>query len=48
MILQVASWKDVHDFYRFDQDLPVRLAPKLTNKHIFLPAFSTMRVGIHL
>ena len=42
--LQVASWNDIQTFYRLDQTFPVRLAPKLTNSHIFLPPFSKMRV----
>ena len=36
----VTSWKDVQQFYNFDVQIPVRLAPKLTNKHIYLPSFS--------
>ena len=38
------SWKYISDFYGFDSKLPSRMAPKLTKKHIELPAFSAMRV----
>ena len=37
-------WKHVSDFYAVDSSMPIRMAPKLTKKHIDLPPFSSMRV----
>jgi hypothetical protein len=34
----------VKDFYKKDQQRALRLAPKLTDKHVELPAFSKMKV----
>ena len=31
-------------FFEFDNKNPVKMAPKLTHKHIYLPAFTAMRV----
>lgn len=40
-----AQWKHIEDFYQQDSQAPkFSLAPKLTNAHIFTPAFKTMRV----
>ena len=40
------SWSYIEKFYYFDQDLSIRMAPKLTPKHIELPPFSAMRVRL--
>ena len=40
----LVSWKYVTDFYNRDSQLQIRMAPKLTKKHIELPPFSAMRV----
>lgn len=39
-----ASWDDIAQFYTIDEQQRFRLAPKLTQKHINLPAFSKMKV----
>ena len=44
--VQVASWDDVNELFKHDQGMPVRMVPKLTCKHIYLPPFSTMRVSL--
>ena len=44
LYVQVASWEDVKQFYLADCRLSVKLAPKLTSEHIYLPPFSPMRV----
>jgi len=33
-------------FYEFDKTLHVRMAPKLTDKHLEMPPFSSMRVNL--
>ena len=38
------SWDYVEQFYANDCKLPIRMAPKLTNKHVDLPPFSSLRV----
>ena len=38
------SWKYIKQFYEFDSNLKIRMAPKLTKKHIELPPFAAMRV----
>lgn len=40
------EWKYVEMFYRYDSSNRLRLAPKLTSKHIRVPAFSGMRVKL--
>ena len=40
------KWKYVADFYDFDKGNKIRLAPKLTDAHIELPPFKTMRVNL--
>ena len=42
----MTSWSDVRSFYIADCSLPVKLAPKLTAKHVYMPPFSQMRVRI--
>ena len=37
-------WRHVQSFFEFDNKNPVKMAPKLTHKHIYLPAFTAMRV----
>ena len=39
-------WKHIETFYEIDSSLPIRMAPKLTNKHINLPPFSSMNVRL--
>ena len=41
---ETISWNPIQQFYDQDTKLPVRMAPKLTKKHIELPPFSTLRV----
>jgi len=38
------SWKYVTEFYNSDSQLQIRMAPKLTKRHIELPPFAAMRV----
>ena len=38
------SWKYITEFHNFDSQLQIRMAPKLTKKHIELPPFAAMRV----
>jgi hypothetical protein len=39
-------WKYVSDFFYSDCKLPIRMAPKLTAKHIELPPFASLRVKL--
>ena len=39
-------WQHIEDFYIGDSQLPIRMAPKLTRKHIDLPMFATLRVKL--
>ena len=43
---RLVSWHHIVDFYRFDKGHEIRLAPKLTDKHINLPPFTSMRVNL--
>ena len=43
---KVAKWTDISDFYKTDQNQRFRLAPKLTKRHVELPAFSKMKVKL--
>ena len=40
------KWEHVVNFYEFDSSLAIRMAPKLSHKHIHLPPFSKMRVNL--
>ena len=40
------SWDHIVKFYKFDQEGPIRMAPKLTYDHIYLPMFTKMRVNL--
>ena len=42
----VATWKDIEDLYEKDSALPIRSAPKLTEKHIHPTNFNKMRVKL--
>lgn len=42
----VMSWKFIEDFYKIDSSLPIRLAPKLSEKHVNPPPFKTMSVKL--
>ena len=39
-------WQYIVDFYNRDKTIHIRMAPKLTDKHITLPPFSAMRVNL--
>ena len=39
-----AKWQDIEEFYTKDKELPIRAAPKLTEKHIRPNNFSNMKV----
>ena len=39
-------WQYVEEFFNTDSKLPIRMAPKLSRKHIALPGFSKMRVRL--
>ena len=41
---KTACWSDIESFFKLDQQQRFRLAPRLTSKHIELPAFSKMKV----
>ena len=38
------SWKYVEQFYNIDSSLPIRMAQKLTVKHVSLPPFDRVSV----
>ena len=38
-------WDHVQAFYELDSSKPIRLAPKMTRKHIEMPAFSQLSVS---
>ena len=38
------SWEHIRHFYNFDKKNPIRVAPKLTAKHMDLPPFAALRV----
>ena len=40
------SWRHIKEFYLFDRNMEMRMARKLTDKHIYLPAFSNMNVKL--
>ena len=40
------AWKHIERFYAIDASLPIRMAPRLTERHITLPAFSSMKVSL--
>lgn len=40
------SWVDIRKFLDFDKIQHIRMAPKLSDKHLNLPAFSTMKVKL--
>ena len=39
---ELVSWKYIEQFYGIDSSLPIRMAPKLTAKHVNLPPFASM------
>jgi len=41
-----ATWTDIRKFYQIDRVQRFRLAPKVTNRHVELPAFSKMKVKL--
>jgi hypothetical protein len=41
---QIASWKHIIDFYKYDTTKITRVAPKLTNAHIYGSAVTNMNV----
>jgi len=42
----IARWSHIDQFYNVDSQQKFRLAPRLTDKHINLPAFSKMKVKL--
>ena len=43
---QHIKWEYIESFFQIDQRSSVKMAPKLTEKHIALPPFKTMRVNL--
>ena len=43
---KVASWEDIKTFFNKEQKLPIRTAPKLTEKHLNPNGFSKMKVKL--
>jgi hypothetical protein len=43
---KMAKWSDITTFFARDEQQKYRLAPKLTKKHVELPAFSKMKVKL--
>ncbi|XP_063058282.1 uncharacterized protein LOC134451813 [Engraulis encrasicolus] len=43
---QEVTWRHIEDFFLEDRKSPIRMAPKLTEKHISLPPFSNMTVKL--
>jgi hypothetical protein len=41
---KIASWEVIKEMFKIDQRQNFKLAPKLTEKHIYLPPFSRMKV----
>ena len=39
-------WQYIVDFYNRDKTMSIRMAPKLTDRHIILPPFSAMHVNL--
>ena len=39
-------WQYIVDFYNRDKAMSIRMAPKLTDRHIILPPFSAMCVNL--
>ncbi|GFO19473.1 THAP domain-containing protein [Plakobranchus ocellatus] len=39
-------WSHIQQFYDHDSELPIRLAPKLTKRHIELPNFAKLKVSL--
>ena len=42
----VISWDHINKFYEIDSSTPIRMAPKLTKRHITLPAFANLSVAL--
>jgi len=42
---KVAKWQHICDFFDIDSKQPIRLCPKLTNKHFHLTNFTKMKVS---
>ena len=40
------SWRYIEKFYEMDAALPIRMAPKLTKRHIAVPAFADLSVKL--
>ncbi|GFN73813.1 transposable element p transposase [Plakobranchus ocellatus] len=43
---QPVLWSHIQQFYDHDSELPIRLAPKLTKRHIELPNFAKLKVSL--
>ena len=50
LVLQIegkhAQWKHFEMFYDIDSQNSIRMAPKITKKHVSLPPFTNMRVRL--
>ena len=42
----LVQWKHIEDFYRADSKFPIRMAPKLTHKHIELQPFAPLSIKL--
>jgi hypothetical protein len=42
----IIKWENIVDFYERDSKQVLKLAPKLTEKHLNLPPFAAMRVRL--
>ena len=40
------NWQHINDFYEADISKPIRMAPRLSKKHIDLPPFAALRVSL--
>lgn len=40
------TWRHLEDFFNQDKRSVIRMAPKLTERHIHLPPFTNMRVKL--
>jgi len=43
---QNVYWKHVSEFYAFDKNQPIRMAPRTRDKHLDMPPFSSMPVNL--
>ena len=43
---KLVRWQYITDFYNFDKSYKICMTPKLTNRHIDLPPFTSMHVNL--